>query len=90
MRKEIRRYVNNCYECKRNKSPKDKTLGLLHPLPILLEVWDTVVVDGKDMPEDKIQGFNYVWVFICKLSRFIAIIPRKKTDTAQAVESRYY
>ncbi|KAI7910325.1 pol polyprotein [Pyricularia oryzae] len=38
------------------------------------------MVDGKDMPKDK-KGYNYVWVFICRLTKFLATLPGKKTDT---------
>ena len=33
--KDIEQFVSNCHACYRSKVPRDKTLGLLHPLPIL-------------------------------------------------------
>ena len=89
MKKTIRQYVRNCYECHRNKATHDKTPGLLHPLPIPQTVWEHVVVDGKDMPKDR-YGYDYVWVFIDKFSRIIATLPGKKSDTAEDVAARYY
>ncbi|KAM4055759.1 integrase core domain-containing protein [Hirsutella rhossiliensis] len=53
------------------------------------EPWHTVLVDGKDMPNDR-NGFDYVWTFICKLSKLILTIPGKKTDTAERLAKRYY
>jgi hypothetical protein len=89
MNQDVRRYVKNCAECCRNKSKHDKTPGLLHPLPVPNRVWEQVVVDGKDMPEDD-YGYNYVWVFVCKFSRIKATLPGKKTDTAEIIAQRYY
>lgn len=80
MTRDIRQYVKNCHECRRNKVPRDKTPGLLHPLPVPKHVWEQVVVDGKDMPFDQ-YGYNYVWAFVCKFSRILATVPGKKADT---------
>ena len=89
LNKDIKAYVRNCQSCGRNKIRRDKTPGLLHPLPIPNHVWEQVVVDGKDMPKDK-YGYNYVWTFICKFSRIIATLPGKKNDTAETIAQRYY
>ena len=86
---DVKRFIANCHDCGRNKTRHDKTPGLLHPLPIPNRVWDHVVVDGKDMPEDR-HGYDYVWVFICKFSRLIATLPGHKTDKAQDIAARYY
>jgi hypothetical protein len=52
-------------------------------------VWEHVECDGKDMPQDE-YGYNYVWVFVCKLSRIIATLPGNKTDTAEVLAGRYF
>ncbi|KAM4061348.1 his(2)-Cys(2) zinc finger domain-containing protein [Hirsutella rhossiliensis] len=78
MKEDIRRYIRNCHDCRRNKTPRDKTPGLLHPLPVPTSVWEHVECDGKDMPKDR-YGYDYVWTFVCKLSRIIATLPGKKT-----------
>jgi hypothetical protein len=87
--KDIGRYIRNCTACKRNKIPRDKTPGWLHSIPAADKPWNDVVCDGKDMPQDE-HGYNYVWVFICRLSKFLVTIPGKKTDTALDLASRYY
>lgn len=89
MKRTIRQYISNCHECRRNKTVHDKTPGLLHSLPLPNTVWDQVVVDGKDMPQDE-YGYDYVWEFICKFSRLLARLPGKKTDTAEILAIRYY
>ena len=52
-------------------------------------MWEYVVVDGKSMLIDR-YGYDYVWGFICKLSRLLAILPGKKLDIAEVLVSRYY
>jgi hypothetical protein len=89
LKQDIRQYIRNCYDCRRNKAPRDKTPGLLHPLPVPDAVWDHVAVDGKDMPKDRF-GYDYVWTFIDKFSRIMATLPGKKTDTAETLAMRYY
>jgi hypothetical protein len=89
LKQSVRRYIRNCHECRRNKIPRDKTPGLLHPLPVPGEVWEHIVVDGKTMPKDRF-GYDYVWGFVCKLSRLLATLPGKKTDTAEILATRYY
>lgn len=89
MSKEIKRYLRNCRGCGRNHLRHDKTLGLLHPLPIPNRVWEQVVVDGKDMPLDE-YGYDYVWAFVRKFSRILATLPGNKNDTAEKVAQRYY
>ena len=59
LKEDVRRYLRNCYDCKRNKSPRDKTPGLLHPLPVPTTVWEHVVIDGKSIPSDR-YGYDYV------------------------------
>ncbi|KAM4055474.1 integrase core domain-containing protein [Hirsutella rhossiliensis] len=89
MKEDIRRYIRNCHDCRRNKTPRDKTPGLLHPLPVPTSVWEHVECDGKDMPKDR-YGYDYVWTFVCKLSRIIATLPGRKNDTAEVLASRYF
>lgn len=87
--RDVKRYIRNCRECQRNKTRHDKTPGLLHPIAIPSQVWHTVIVDGKSMPTD-VQGYDYVWAFICKFARLMVTIPGKKTDDAETLAKRYY
>lgn len=89
MTKTIRQYIRNCHACCRHKTRHDRTPGLLHPLPVPNAVWEHVAVDGKDMPRDK-HGYDYVWAFVCKLSKIIVRLPARKTDNAERLASRYY
>ncbi|CCE34834.1 uncharacterized protein CPUR_08773 [Claviceps purpurea 20.1] len=87
--RDVRRYVANCRECQRNKTRRDKTPGMLHPIPVPSSVWNTVIVDGKTMPLD-VHGYDYIWAFICKFSRLMVTLPGKKNDDAETLAKRYY
>jgi hypothetical protein len=89
MRADVYTYVRNCLSCRRNKIPRDKTPGLLHPIEAPEQPWYGVVIDGKDMPQDR-RGYNYVWAFICRLSKFLVTIPGRKEDTAEKLATRYF
>ena len=45
MTNDVREYVSSCYECQRNKTPRHKKYGLLHPLPIAPKPWDSLSMD---------------------------------------------
>jgi hypothetical protein len=89
MTQDVGRYLRNCLDCRRNKIPRDKTPGLLHPIAAHEQPWHGVVVDGKEMPQDQ-HGYNYVWAFICRLSKFLVTLPGRKDDTAEILAKRYF
>ena len=66
MNGDIDVYVEN-YPCKSAKSPRDKTLGLLRPIPIPLRPWHHIIVDFKYMPKAK-DGSDNTFNIIDKLT----------------------
>lgn len=79
----VRRFVANCV-CRSAKYPRDKTPGLLHPLPVPMRCWQHVVVDFKKMPQDR-RGFNNLLVIIDRLSKTAWCVPC--TDKAGAADA---
>ncbi|TLD17516.1 uncharacterized protein PgNI_00009 [Pyricularia grisea] len=57
------RYIANCFY-RLAKIPKNKTPGLLQPLPVPDRQWSTVVVDFKSMPKSK-SGNNNLFAVPC-------------------------
>jgi hypothetical protein len=65
---DIERFVRNCHHCRRADIPRDKTPGMLHPLPIPDRPWQHVTMDYKSMPKDK-YGYDNAFVVVDRLSK---------------------
>jgi transposase InsO family protein len=76
----IKKYVASCDTCQRVKKPKHKPYGLLKPLPIPQRPWSDIAMDFAVLPPS--NGFNLVWVVICRLTRQVHYIAAKDTITA--------
>jgi transposase InsO family protein len=85
---EIERFVGNCHACRRSKAPRDKTPGLLHPLPIPDRPWQHISVDFKEMPPDR-NGMNMVCVFVDRLAKRPISVPCNKTVDARVLAQLY-
>lgn len=85
---DVARYVSNCW-CRSAKFPRDKTPGLLHPLPIPQRPWQHLVVDFKVMPKDK-SGCDNLLVMIDRLSKTSWCVPCTRTATAVDAARMYY
>ena len=85
---DIDQFVSNCHACRRSKVPRDKTPGLLHPLPIPDRPWQHISVDFKEMPPDK-EGKNMVCVFVDRLGKRPISIPCDKTVDARVLAQLY-
>lgn len=88
MLSDIERYIRNCHACRRAHVPRDKTPGLLHPLPITERPYQHITMDWKSFPMDK-EGHNNLVVFMDTLSKAAISIPCKKTITAEVLARLY-
>lgn len=89
MREDIRRFVANCQTCGRSKVRRDKTPGLLHPMPIPDRPWQHICVDFKSQPADR-HGYDNICVFIDRFTKIPVSIPCNKTATAKTMSEIYY
>ena len=89
LKADVERYIRNCHACKRAHAPRDKTPGLLHPLPVPEHPWQHICVDFKSFPLDK-EGYNTIIVFIDRLSKAAVTIPCQKTTIAKKLAELYY
>ena len=86
---DIDRFVKNCMVCKASKVPKDKTPGLLHPIPPPARKWSSIVMDFKKMPRDK-HGFDNALVMVDRLSKSSWVTPCTENATARDAARMYY
>ena len=82
MRKDVDRYMDNCETCQRTKPRRDKTFGLLNPLPVPSGVWKSISLDyNTGLP--KAQGQDAILVVVDRLSKMAHYIPTTKEINAQ-------
>lgn len=75
MRRIVRHYCRTCVSCQQNKSTNQLPAGLLQPLEIPDERWETVTMDFiTKLPMTK-SGHNMLIVFVDKLSKMIHCCP---------------
>jgi hypothetical protein len=88
LKNDVATYVRNCHACRRSSVPRDKTPGLLHPLPIPTHAWEHVTMDYCSFNKDK-HGFDNVLVIIDRLSKQAITIPCHKTIDAREQAKLY-
>ena len=81
---DVNRYVRNYNGYRRSTIPRDKTLGLLKPLPILKRPQQYVSIDFHELPPDH-NGYNIVIILINCFSKRPFLIPCYKNINAKEV-----
>jgi hypothetical protein len=63
------RYISECVTCQQNKFEHTLPAGLLHPLPILEQKWESILMDFiTGLP--KVQGKDCIFVVVDRLTKF--------------------
>ena len=85
MGQEIEKFCLSYETCQMSKSSNQLKPGLLHNLPIPTHPWQSIGMDFVG-PFPECQGFNYLWVIICRLTNQVHLTPitvkTKTTDLA--------
>ncbi|KAL0544414.1 hypothetical protein IC582_019529 [Cucumis melo] len=84
MKTDIKKYVEQCEICQRNKSEATKPAGVLQPLPIpdrILEDWAMDFIEG--LP--KARGMNVIMVVVDRLSKYAYFVTMKRPFSAKQV-----
>jgi hypothetical protein len=85
---DVEKYCRSCKICARSKGECRAPAGKLHPLPIATRPWESIGTDFIGLfPE--VNGFNYLWVVICRLSLMVHLIPINTKTTATQLSSIY-
>lgn len=86
---DVDQYVANCHECRKSHKPRDKTPGLLHPLPIPLRTWNDLSMDFH-APGSTSKGYDNIFVVVDRLSKRHVSLPTSKGATARTAASLFY
>lgn len=79
--KEVKEFVESCYECQTTKYSTQKPAGLLQPLPIPWQFWEDVSMDFiTGLPPS--QGHTGIMVAVDRLSKYahFALLPIRYND----------
>jgi len=80
MERDVRKYSNECDNCKRTKAPRHAKHGLLHPLELACKPWTHISTNFiTDLPES--EGATMILVVVDRFTKMAHCIPRKKKDS---------
>jgi len=74
MGREIEKFCLSCENCQMSKSSNQLKPGLLHNLPIPSRPWQSIGMDFVG-PFPECQGYDYLWVIICRLTNQTHLTP---------------
>lgn len=87
---DTRQYVESCSSCQRNKAVRRLPAGLLRPLEIPEQRWNTVSMDFVVKLPMTARKFDAITVFVDKLSKQVHFAPSRTTDTAVEVANCFF
>jgi len=85
---EVQKFCNSCQVCLKAKEDARPPQGLLHPLPIPTQPWQSIGMDFIG-PFPEIDGYNYLWVVICRMINMVHLIPVNTKTTASQLSWIY-
>lgn len=88
--RDVKKYINSCDQCQRNKPDLQRPAGLFMPLDIPSQRWDTVSMDFIVRLPKTARQFDAITVFVDKLSKQVHFCPSKTTDTASDVARLFF
>lgn len=89
MDREIKDYVTSCNLCQRNKPSQQLPIGLLKPLEIPSQLWETITMDFiTQLPRTK-SGYDSIAVVVDKLSKMTHLIPTTTNVTAPQFAAQF-
>ncbi|OBZ76509.1 Transposon Ty3-G Gag-Pol polyprotein [Grifola frondosa] len=86
--RDVERFCATCGTCQMAKPCNHPMSGLLHTLPIPRFPWNSVAMDFVG-PFPKSQGYDYLWVVVCRLTSMVHLVPMNTTSTASDIAERY-
>ncbi len=82
------KYCQTCEVCMRSKGPYTSPAGKLHSLPIPSRPWQSIAMDFLG-PFPETDGFNYLWVVVCRLTGHAHLVPVNTKTTATELSFVY-
>eukprot|EP01133_Synstelium_polycarpum_P019466 gene19466-23309_t len=85
MKSDVKRYIKACTPCARGTDHTGKSKGKSQPLQLPVRCFESISMDFVHLQRafHKEDYFDQIWVIVDRLSKFVRLIPVKKTATAQ-------
>ena len=90
MQEEIKKYVQTCSSCQRNKSSHQVPAGLLQPLPVADTPWSDISMDLITHLPKSVTGHDCIVVFVDRLSKQFHAIATKTDLSAVELVSIFF
>jgi len=88
MRKFVNEYVRTYDTCARNKTPRRRHHGQLHPLPISKGPWQSVSMDFVvQLPPS--QGYDAIYVCVDRFTKMAHFVATNSNITAEGTADLY-
>ncbi|CAH2087369.1 unnamed protein product [Euphydryas editha] len=87
MSKFVRKFVENCVNCKVSKSNSGKVQAELHPMPKVVVPWHTVHIDATGKLSGASDAKEYVFVLIDAFTKYVLLHHTRKIDTTSSIKA---
>ena len=81
-------FCKSCKICTQAKGEYQKPAGKLHLLPIATRPWESIGMDFIG-PFLEVNGYNYLWVVICRMTSMVHLIPVNTKMTVSQLSTIY-
>jgi transposase InsO family protein len=88
MADDIEEFCKSCGRCQTTKTPRQKSPGWLHTMPIPSRPWESIGMDFTG-PFVEVGGFDYVLLIVCRMTGMVHLIPTRMDATAKQVAEVY-
>ena len=83
MTREVEDYCRSCVTCTVHKSSNQRPAGVLSPLPIPAQPWDSIGIDFVGPLPPSTTGNDMIMVVVDRLSKMVLLAPCKLTINAK-------
>ena len=89
MKQDVIKFVASCHSCQQMKASRNLPKGLLQPLPVPHERWESISMDFITSLPRSSKGNTQIFVVVDRLSKMAHFIPCKKAASAVDVASLF-
>ena len=85
LKRDVRRYVQECLQCQQVKVEQHKMPGKMQPLDIPFRKWESISMDFITKLPTARGGYDTIFVVVDRLTKMAHFFPMKKTHDALEV-----